>query len=160
MPAVCQSGNLNRTLIVKQNWIAASKNAERWRWLPSCGARQLIPLAKNINRNPSLRSAAMSLDQFVILAVGGVDLLLHATYDTGVTRLIPQAICATKPPECKQRSRVRMAQMSPSPSPDRACYDEGQIGADCSFILTRPTMIAYHQRRSLTRLLRGLAFNI
>ena len=66
MPVVCLGGSLNRTLIVRQNRIAASENTAGRPGLPSCGASQVIPLSSQISKDPRLQSEAASLDQFVV----------------------------------------------------------------------------------------------
>lgn len=66
IPAVCRSGNLNRTLMVSPNSIAASENNAGRPGRPSCGASQVISLSSRISSDPRLRSDAVSLDQFVV----------------------------------------------------------------------------------------------
>ncbi len=44
--AVCLSGSLNRTLIDRQNWIAAFEKTGGRPWRPSCGACQAISLSR------------------------------------------------------------------------------------------------------------------
>jgi hypothetical protein len=56
IPVVCRKGSLNRTLMVKQNWIAVSENTAG---LPSCGASQVMSLSSQINSEPRLRSDAV-----------------------------------------------------------------------------------------------------
>ena len=53
-PVVCLGGSLNRTLIVRQNWIAASQNTAGRPGLPSGGASQAMSLSNQISRNPAL----------------------------------------------------------------------------------------------------------
>ena len=58
--------SLNRSLIVRQNWIAASQNTDGRPGHPSCGASQVMSLSNQINSEPRLLSAAVELDQFVV----------------------------------------------------------------------------------------------
>ncbi len=66
IPAVCRKGSLNGTLIDKQNWIAASEKTGGRPGCPSCGASHAISLSSQISSEPRLRSAALSLNQFVL----------------------------------------------------------------------------------------------
>jgi len=59
MPVVCRKGSLNRTLIVRQNWIAALENIDGRPGLPSCGASQVISLSNHINKEPRFFSEAV-----------------------------------------------------------------------------------------------------
>ena len=65
-PPVCLNGSLNRTSIVRQNWIAASQDAAGRPGLPSCGASQVISLSSRISNEPRFRSAALPPDRFVV----------------------------------------------------------------------------------------------
>lgn len=78
MPVVCLIGSLNRTLIVRQNWIAASENTAGRPGLPSGGASQVISLSSQISNEPRLRSAAVQLDQFVVRWRAGDGLLMQS----------------------------------------------------------------------------------
>ena len=70
--SVCLKGSLNRPLIVRQSWTAASENTEGRAGLPSRGASQLFSLSSQINKDPRLFSKAMELDQFVVRSRAGV----------------------------------------------------------------------------------------
>jgi hypothetical protein len=59
MPVVCRNGSLNRTLIVKQNWIAALEKTVGRPGLPSCGESQVMSLSNQINNETRLHSAAL-----------------------------------------------------------------------------------------------------
>ncbi|OIQ80534.1 hypothetical protein GALL_377110 [mine drainage metagenome] len=59
MPVVCRNGSLNRTLIVRQNWIAASENIDGRPGRPSCGASQVISLSSQISKEPRFFSEAV-----------------------------------------------------------------------------------------------------
>lgn len=59
IPVVCLSGNLNRTLIVRQNWIAASENTAGRPGLPSGGASQVISLSSQTSNEPRFHSEAV-----------------------------------------------------------------------------------------------------
>jgi hypothetical protein len=50
---------LNKTIIVRQNWIAASANTADRPGLPSCGASQDMSLSSQISRDPRLRRDAV-----------------------------------------------------------------------------------------------------
>ena len=54
IPVVWHNGSLNRTLIVRQNRIAASGNTAGRPGLPSRGASRVISLSKPINNDPRL----------------------------------------------------------------------------------------------------------
>ena len=59
IPAVCLCGNLNSTLIERQNWIAAFENTGGRPGRPSRGACQAISLSSQISRDPRLRRAVL-----------------------------------------------------------------------------------------------------
>jgi hypothetical protein len=59
IPVVCLSGSLNSTLIVRQNWIAASEKTAGRPGLPSGAASQVMPLSSQINSEPRLQSEAV-----------------------------------------------------------------------------------------------------
>jgi hypothetical protein len=59
IPVVCLSGSLNRTLIVRQTWIAASEKTEGRPGLPSGGARHAISLSSQISKQPRFFSEAV-----------------------------------------------------------------------------------------------------
>ena len=59
MPVVCRKGSLNSTLIVRQNWIAASENTAGRPGLPSRGASQVMSLSSQISREPRFFSEAL-----------------------------------------------------------------------------------------------------
>lgn len=59
IPVVCLSGNLNGTLMVRQNRIAQSENTAERPGLPSCGASQVISLSSQTGSNPRLRREAV-----------------------------------------------------------------------------------------------------
>jgi hypothetical protein len=59
MPVVCRKGSLNRTLIIRQNWIATSENTAGRPGLPSRGASQVMSLSNQINTDPRVLSAAV-----------------------------------------------------------------------------------------------------
>lgn len=64
IPVVCLSSSLNRTLIVRQNRIAASEKTAGRSEFPSGGARHAFCLSSQISSDPRLRSEAVQLDQF------------------------------------------------------------------------------------------------
>lgn len=66
IPVVCRSGSVNRTLMVRQNWIAVSGNTAGRPGRPSWGASQVISLSSQINSDPRAPSEAGELDQFVV----------------------------------------------------------------------------------------------
>jgi hypothetical protein len=57
IPVVCLKGSFNTTLIVKQNWIAASQNTSAQPGLASSGASQIIPLPNQIDTARRVHSA-------------------------------------------------------------------------------------------------------
>lgn len=59
--SLCRSGNLNNTLIDKQNWIAASEKTGGRPGQPSCGACQAISISSQISNDPRLRRAALAI---------------------------------------------------------------------------------------------------
>jgi len=59
IPVVCRKGSLNKTLIVNQNWIAASENTAARPGLPPGDASQVISLSSQISNEPHLGSAAL-----------------------------------------------------------------------------------------------------
>ena len=61
IPAVCRNGNLNRTLIDRQNRIAASEKTDGRPGSLSCGASQAISLSTHISREPRLHNAALAI---------------------------------------------------------------------------------------------------
>jgi hypothetical protein len=62
IPVVCRNGSVNRTLIVRQNWTAASENTAGRPGRPPCRASQVMSLSSQITGDPRLRSAAVQLD--------------------------------------------------------------------------------------------------
>jgi hypothetical protein len=66
IPIVCLSGSSNRTLMVRQSWIAASEHTAGRPGPPSNCASQVISLFKHISKDPRLRGEAVKLDQFVV----------------------------------------------------------------------------------------------
>ena len=70
--SVCLRGSVNRPLIVRQSWTAASENTEGRAGLPSRGASQVISLSGQINKDPRLFSKAMEPDQVVARSRAGV----------------------------------------------------------------------------------------
>jgi len=59
IPAVWRNGSLNRTLIDRQNRMAASENTGGRPGRPSRGARQVMSLSTQISSDPRLRSDAL-----------------------------------------------------------------------------------------------------
>jgi hypothetical protein len=59
IPAVWRNGNLNRTLIDKQNCMAASENTAGRPGRPSRGARQVMSLSTQMSRDPRFLSDAL-----------------------------------------------------------------------------------------------------
>jgi hypothetical protein len=52
IPVVCLRGSMNSTLMVRQNWIAASENTAGRPGLLSGGASPVISLSSQINSEP------------------------------------------------------------------------------------------------------------
>jgi hypothetical protein len=59
IPAVCRSGSLNRILIDRQNWMAASENTAGRPGRPPRGARHVISLSTQISKDPRWRNDAL-----------------------------------------------------------------------------------------------------
>jgi hypothetical protein len=59
LPVVCLSGSLNRTLMLRQNWIAASEKIAGRSGPPSGGASQVISLSSQISKEPRSFSEAL-----------------------------------------------------------------------------------------------------
>lgn len=59
IPVVCRIDSLKRTLIVGQNWIAASEYTAGQPRPPSLGASQVISVSNKINSDLCLRSEAV-----------------------------------------------------------------------------------------------------
>jgi len=59
IPAVWRNGNLNRTLIDKQNCMAASENTAGRPGRPSGGARQVMSLSTQMSKDPRFLSDAL-----------------------------------------------------------------------------------------------------
>lgn len=59
IPAVCRSGNLNRILIDRQNWIVEFEKTGGRPGRPSCGASQVISLSNQIRSDPRFLSASL-----------------------------------------------------------------------------------------------------
>jgi hypothetical protein len=76
IPVVCLSGCLNKTLIVRQNWIAGSRTSPERPELPSRGASQVMSLSSQISNEPRVVSEAVQLDKFVVRWRAGNALLI------------------------------------------------------------------------------------
>lgn len=59
MPVVCRKGSLNRTLIARQNWMAASEKIAGRPGLPSGGASQAMSLSNQTSTQPRFLNAAL-----------------------------------------------------------------------------------------------------
>jgi hypothetical protein len=66
MPVVCRNGSLNRTLIVKQNWIAALEKTVGRPGLPSCGESQVMSLSNHPFTHEGMRYRAMDQQRAAI----------------------------------------------------------------------------------------------
>jgi hypothetical protein len=65
--AVCCKGSLNSTLIVRQNWIAASENTAGRPGLPSGGASQVMSLSSHPFTHEGMRYRAMDQQRTTLL---------------------------------------------------------------------------------------------
>ncbi len=80
---VCRKGKPDNTLIVWHVWIAVLFSAC---WQPPCPdgfASQAISASNQIDSKPRCFRAVLLSDQFGVLYVVGVQLLLHASYHAG-----------------------------------------------------------------------------
>lgn len=66
IPVACRSGSLNRTLMVRQNQIAASGKSAGRPGLASCSAIHVIPLSSQINKDPRRCRETVQKDRIAV----------------------------------------------------------------------------------------------
>ena len=66
IPIVCRSARPKRTLIDKQNWIAASEKVSGRPGRPRFGADHSISWSSQTSKEPRRQSAALYSDQFIV----------------------------------------------------------------------------------------------
>jgi len=66
IPIVCRRASPKRTLMLRQNWMAASENVSGWPGRPLGLASHSISRSSQTNREPRRRRAALYSGQFVV----------------------------------------------------------------------------------------------